>query len=197
MLIVVEGPEGAGKTTWCRQFMDEWPHASVLVHHTTGKLVDGAYVNGSSNSEVISQELVALSRLPEEWAILFDRWFYSDYVYKPLSGLPLEMDMDLQSAEENFGRAIDLRLILMPDIETLRSRAAPDDSGIDKQLEVNAYNNLYPDWARNLEVKTVSDSLLELMGAQKVARDAALAAEAARAAHLERLAATGKPVAAT
>ena len=182
MLIVVEGPEGAGKTTWCREFQDLWKLPSVLVHHTPT----------SSNSDTISQELSVFGRLPNDWAILFDRWFYSDYVYKPLQGKQLEMDMDLEEADENFGSAIDFRVLLLPELTVLQSRAQPDDAGIDKALERQAYENFFGEWPRNVAVEPVVERLQALLKEQAEALKIVEAAQASRDKKLQELSDLGR-----
>ena len=182
MLVLVEGPENAGKTAWCRKFQDLWPYTSLLVHH----------MPGSSDVDTINRELVAFARLPQEWAILFDRWFYSDYVYKPLLGLDLEMAIPVEEAKESFGAADDFRVLLLPTIEVLKSRAAADDSGVDKALEVQAYLDLYGDWPRNVTAEVVVQHLRDLIDADILIYKAAEVAMDARNLRLDKLAELGK-----
>lgn len=182
MLIVIEGPEGAGKSTWCKKFAEVWPHTTVLVHHT----------KGSSTPEQVTMELRAFSRFPNHWAILFDRWFYSEYVYATLSGRSNDMGIGLDEAEATFGAAIDFRMLLLPTLSTLVSRASEDDYGIDKGAERTLYASLLQDWPRDVAVEPVVERLLELVQKEAEALAAVETAKAAKAEGMASLRAMGK-----
>ena len=183
MLIVVEGPEGAGKSKWCRDFQDAWPYPSVLVHHT----------RGSSTITQVNQELTAFARLPTNWAVVFDRWLYSEYVYAPLVGRVNDMEMDLADAEASFGKAIDFRVLLLPPVSVLEERRQPDDASIDKQLESNLYAQLLADWPRDVSVEPVIRGMLTLIENDELANRALEAANTAKSEQWKLLRALGRP----
>lgn len=84
MIIIVEGPDGAGKTTIIEQLMESHP-GSVYRHFSNPKTKEEA-----DNYWKVYAEAVSLADPAK--VHIFDRSWYSDVVYGPIFRGRLEMD---------------------------------------------------------------------------------------------------------
>lgn len=149
-ILVLEGAEGAGKTTLARRVQELYPHTSMLVHHG----------RGSSKVPIVSAEVQALSHLPSDFLVIMDRWWYSDYVYSHLEGRSSEMEIPLARAMELFDWVCTLRLLCEAPLDLRIERAASDDAPLSKIDEGVWYNALFGHWLRPMPAEEVVDVIL-------------------------------------
>lgn len=129
LLFIVCGPSGVGKTTLCRELLEQRPRLSLSISYTTrsprGDEKDGVayhFVNESRFQEMIDQELFA------EWArvhghsygtsveVIEDAWS---------KGRDILFDIDYQGAGQlraRFGKRAVLTLVVPPSMEILEKR---------------------------------------------------------------------------
>lgn len=129
LLFIVCGPSGVGKTTLCRELLEQRPRLSLSISYTTrsprGDEKDGVayhFVNESRFQEMIDQGLFA------EWArvhghsygtsveVIEDAWS---------KGRDILFDIDYQGAGQlraRFGKRAVLTLVVPPSMEILERR---------------------------------------------------------------------------
>jgi guanylate kinase len=146
LLFIVCGPSGVGKTTLCRELLEQRPRLSLSISYTTrsprGDEKDGVayhFVNESRFQEMIDQELFA------EWArvhghsygtsveVIEDAWS---------KGRDILFDIDYQGAGQlraRFGKRAVLTLVVPPSMEILekrlRGRGTDSAEVVDRRLQ--------------------------------------------------------------
>jgi guanylate kinase len=146
LLFIVCGPSGVGKTTLCRELLEQRPRLSLSISYTTrsprGDEKDGVayhFVNESRFQEMIDQELFA------EWArvhghsygtsveVIEDAW---------TKGRDILFDIDYQGAGQlraRFGKRAVLTLVVPPSMEILekrlRGRGTDSADVVDRRLQ--------------------------------------------------------------
>jgi guanylate kinase len=146
LLFIVCGPSGVGKTTLCRELLEQRSRLSLSVSYTTrsprGDEKDGVayhFVNESRFQEMIDQELFA------EWArvhghsygtsveVIEDAWS---------KGRDILFDIDYQGAGQlraRFGKRAVLTLVVPPSMEILekrlRGRGTDSAEVVDRRLQ--------------------------------------------------------------
>ena len=78
MLVVLEGPEKAGKTTVARHIMANLRKSNIVYRR---------HIKGDSNHQTIMNDLDFALSHPDD-LIIFDRWWPSELVYRPFDGSP-------------------------------------------------------------------------------------------------------------
>ena len=135
MLVVLEGPEKVGKTTFSRKLIDWW--------HWNRK-TDVYYVHRPrhvNNPEDVTRDLMHV-RENRDKLIIFDRFYPSDLVYRTWDGGESKFPINAGYMEEVFGPQIDregVRLLLREDPKVLKRRRRPDDIPIPPTLEMRLY----------------------------------------------------------
>ncbi|QED25723.1 guanylate kinase [Microvenator marinus] len=146
LLFIVCGPSGVGKTTLCRELLEQRPRLSLSISYTTrsprGDEKDGVayhFVNESRFQEMIDQELFA------EWArvhghsygtsveVIEDAWS---------KGRDILFDIDYQGAGQlraRFGKRAVLTLVVPPSMgileKRLRGRGTDSAEVVDRRLQ--------------------------------------------------------------
>ena len=132
-LIVIEGPEKAGKTTLAHNI-------TMYAEHKGYKVVN--VHNTSSYVETLDADLKLVACEPET-IFIFDRWYLSELVYShdrssTLPGVFLNPTL----AHTRWGKSINTRILLLDDIEELRKRRTSEDADIDPEKEVELYSKM-------------------------------------------------------
>ena len=145
MLVVIEGPEKVGKTTFLYQLADWWREnrkSEIWRCHR------GRWAN---NPEDVTKSMMRV-RENRDKLIIFDRFYPSDLVYRTWDGEKSEYPVNAEYMESVFGPQIDregVRLLLTEDPKVLRTRRTQDDIPIPPELEARLYELVCPfNWIR-------------------------------------------------
>lgn len=147
MLIILEGPEAAGKTTLANQLILNRSR-KCNVHYFRHTL-------GDSNHQRIMADLEFALARPYD-LVIFDRWWLSELVYRPHDGKPSTLPLEGETLEKRYGGLADsagLRLLVMADAMTLTNRRQArqaqglnDDISIPPDVEVRKYEQEAARW---------------------------------------------------
>ena len=123
MLVVLEGPDGVGKT----------PTAYGLMAYAKSHGLQSIYVHhgaGDSTADRVEDDLEIVERYTSTHLVIFDRWWLSTYVYQDTP----DLDLPLWRAEAVYGKAADefgVRILMNPYYElglsVWRHNASPED----------------------------------------------------------------------
>ena len=145
MLVVLEGPEKVGKTTFSNRLTEWW-----LKNRDT----DVWYVHRPREVNVphlVEQDLKWVEMMPQD-LVIFDRFYPSDLVYRTWDGEPSRFPLNADYMERTYGPWIDrlgLRILLLGDPQELAQRRTSDDVPIDPALEQRLYELVCPHrWSR-------------------------------------------------
>ena len=148
MLLILEGPEGAGKSTIAKMVTDVWDtrNPPVYVHH----------VRGDSNPTRIETDLKEAEDNPETLYI-FDRWWPSALVYRPHDGHANLLPLDPWLLEQKYGKRADeqgLRYLVTRPVQKLIENRGEDAVDIDPAHELLMYQMLCSPMWRRTTLKT-------------------------------------------
>ena len=101
-IVIVDGPEGSGKSTLVREFQRAWPGPSYAIHFSK---------RGSNDPHILYGMLDAAYVLPPSHLVVFDRSWLSDMVYRALDGRKLAWRPKLVQIVEQY--AIDHGCVLI------------------------------------------------------------------------------------
>ena len=145
-LIVVEGPEGAGKTTFAQALA--WLGNHILEDGRQARYIH--HGNGDSVIPKLEAELQAAYYHPSILYV-FDRWWPSEYVYATLMNRPNTVGIPLHEAEKRYGAPIDrigVRVLVEQPQEVLERRRAEErdrtepDAPVRVWAEVEMYESI-------------------------------------------------------
>ena len=152
MILVLEGAEGAGKTTLAHKVHRLWKWGSLIIHHS----------KGSSNPDYLHRELMALQTISFKHLIIMDRWWYSDYVYSALESRPSDMGMSLDKAIKRYDHIPDLKMLVVESLAVRQQRAQNDDAPVLKEAEGDLYDQLFGHWDCNMQEEEIYEALMQL-----------------------------------
>lgn len=118
MLIILEGPDGAGKTTFAQRIVT---HLAATFTRGTITMKKAGPPTRSPRSEYI---VPLLDYIPgDDHHVICDRWHLGEWIYPRVKGRPTEMDRDTFDEIEQFllSRGA-VTVIINPPVETLQRR---------------------------------------------------------------------------
>lgn len=79
-LVFIEGPEGSGKSTLAQQLQRDWLPKPSLIVKASGQ--------GSTEPELVYNMLGIFRHLSDDYKVIWDRCWLSDFAYQELLGRP-------------------------------------------------------------------------------------------------------------
>jgi hypothetical protein len=147
-LIIIEGPDGAGKTTLVQKLLDEFPTGLVLGERGT---TDRSKLYEVTVPDTFRALTYAVNG--DKPARLWDRLFYSEFVYAPL-GMPPREPMFNESQRVHITKMIQAIgapfVLCMPPLQTVLDNMAEEReqmAGVREHIEsiYSSYSTLYDD----------------------------------------------------
>lgn len=148
MLIVVSGPEKAGKTTFCHTLVSEAHSRNIQAEYRHWGPIPKTLPNGLPGD---TRYLEALQKdVKKAGIVVWDRSWACEYAYGIIPGQDdHRLALDPWLGEWIYSRAVQsmgLRMMLLgPDPETLARKRTPDDLPIDPEVERERYR-AYGQW---------------------------------------------------
>ena len=144
MLVVLDGPEKAGKTTLARKIM-EWvmENRKTNIHYRR-------HIHGDSNHETIMNDLEFALSHPED-LIIYDRWWSSELVYRPFDGKPPNLPLRVSVLEGRYGGLADsagMRIMVVPAESVLQERRDYAQDSTDIPIPVHRERDAFYEVAR-------------------------------------------------
>ena len=140
MLVVIEGPEQAGKTTLAEQLILNRSRKCSFRYFRHGP--------GDSNHQRIMSDLEYCLARPYDLNIM-DRWWPSELVYRPFDKKPSTLPLEIRTLEARYGGLADacgIRLMVLAPVKTLERRREEnplqDDIPIPPAEERAAYEEI-------------------------------------------------------
>lgn len=164
-VIVLEGPEGVGKTTLARNVIDY-----ALTHKTHKHVAYHHHVAGDSVAMVLNVEMLMYTGSRQVSVLhIVDRWWLSEFVYSKLLPRKSTLDCTMAQAQEKWGDPIleaGGKLIILDGVHptVLAERRKDDDLPVDPKDEVCEYAQAPTGWIRsraNLVFSDVAKWLLD------------------------------------
>ena len=152
-LVILEGPEKVGKTTFADKLCEWWSlHEKTATHYVHRP-------REANDPDIIREDLKHASQRKEE-LVIFDRFYPSDLVYRTWDGEESKFPVNAFEMDRIYGRRVQelgMGFLLLGEVEELERRRTPDDIPIPPALEQRLYNNVCPpSWIR----WTPNDTLL-------------------------------------
>jgi len=127
-VFVISAPSGAGKTTLVRQVLEQFPHLSYSISHTTRKPRKGE-IHGKDYFFTDKKGFQTLIDQDQwiEWAQVYGNFYGTSKIFveeKLTAGDSLLLDLDVQGAKQVMaaGFALVSIFIMPPSIEVLQQR---------------------------------------------------------------------------
>lgn len=145
MIVVLEGPDGAGKTTLAHKLLDKWEGlgGTKYVHHVANESLPVRVEREVADEFIYGSGMLTV----------FDRWWPSDYIYPQIEGRPrsLKTHPEYSDAWRDIGLRISERgvfVLVTEDPETLVSRRE-NSTFRESETILDKYEELFtPEWAR-------------------------------------------------
>ena len=132
MLVVLEGPEKAGKTTLGMKLFDSFQGKKSYIHH----------VAGDSTIKNVDAELDMIGNKAIEHLTVVDRWWLSELVYGPLMGRESTLKLCSGEAHYRWGKKaahLGRSFVVWAPEATLTKRREPDDLPVTPAQELHQY----------------------------------------------------------
>lgn len=144
-MILLEGIDGAGKTSLAEQIIDRSPIPASYAHR--GPMRDG----------VLTEYVLPIDRVTKDKLLVADRWHVGETIYGPIyRGWSMVAGFNLEFIEEELDYVNAVRCIIAPPLETVRYRLDTRGEDYLQPEHVTRVYSAYLDFAakNNYEVIT-------------------------------------------